>query len=350
MPDSRHIDLLPKKTYYKANLHCHTTLSDGCYTPEEIKANYMRRGYSIVAYTDHDFLFPHTDLTDDAFLALTGYEMQVLDSREQLMRCKRDVAHLNFIAREPLNNVLVFGETTLPYEGDPAFTPDNRFTGSLDKPRTLTPEGLSEIIAEAKKEGFLVAFNHPTWSYSDRRHFCGLKGLSYMEIYNTCCEFDGHDTYCPDIYDEFLRDGQRISCIAADDNHNRGLSGLPKDIDSFGGWTMIAADRLDYPSVIRAIEQGDLYASRGPVIRALSVEGHLVHIETSPAARITLSCGCRRDDSVRAAVDALLTSADFELQGIEDYIRFTVLDDSGRTADTRAYWPEEFSGRDVPFR
>lgn len=336
------IDLLPKKTCYKANLHCHSTLSDGCYTPGEIKENYRKHGYSIVAYTDHDFLFPHTDLSDDSFLALTGYEMQILDARKELMRCKRDVAHLNFIAKEPFNNVLVFGETSLPYEGDPAFAPENRFTESLDKPRKLTPEGLNEIIAEAKKEGFLVAFNHPTWSYSDRRHYCGLKGLSYMEIYNTCCEFDGHDTYCPNIYDEFLRDGQRLSCIAADDNHNRGLSGLPKDIDSFGGWTMIAADDLKYETVIAAIEHGDMYASRGPVITELSVTGRQVHIETSPAKRITLCCGCRRDDSVRAGVDALLTSADFELQGIEDYIRFTVLDEHGLTADTRAYRPEEF--------
>ena len=30
--------LLPKDgTFYKANLHCHTTLSDGHLTPEEIK-------------------------------------------------------------------------------------------------------------------------------------------------------------------------------------------------------------------------------------------------------------------------------------------------------------------------
>ena len=51
--------LLPKEgNFYKANLHCHTTVSDGKRTPEEIKELYMRNGYSIVAYTDHEVLIP----------------------------------------------------------------------------------------------------------------------------------------------------------------------------------------------------------------------------------------------------------------------------------------------------
>ena len=45
--------LLPEAGYYKANLYCHTTLSDGEFTPEQIKAAYQEQGYSIVAFTDH---------------------------------------------------------------------------------------------------------------------------------------------------------------------------------------------------------------------------------------------------------------------------------------------------------
>ena len=34
--------LLPENgNFYKANLHCHTTVSDGNWTPEEVKKNYM---------------------------------------------------------------------------------------------------------------------------------------------------------------------------------------------------------------------------------------------------------------------------------------------------------------------
>ena len=34
--------------FYKANLHCHTVISDGKLTKEQIKEEYQKRGYSIV--------------------------------------------------------------------------------------------------------------------------------------------------------------------------------------------------------------------------------------------------------------------------------------------------------------
>ena len=36
----------PAKKQYKANLHCHSVLSDGHCTPEELKAMYKAHGYS----------------------------------------------------------------------------------------------------------------------------------------------------------------------------------------------------------------------------------------------------------------------------------------------------------------
>lgn len=40
--------LLPKDgNFYKSNLHVHSVISDGAKTPEEVKKNYMDRGYSV---------------------------------------------------------------------------------------------------------------------------------------------------------------------------------------------------------------------------------------------------------------------------------------------------------------
>ena len=67
--------LLPRLgKFYKANMHTHTNLSDGKLTPEEVKEKYKAKGYSIVAFTDHDALVPHNDLTDQNFLAINGFE------------------------------------------------------------------------------------------------------------------------------------------------------------------------------------------------------------------------------------------------------------------------------------
>ena len=62
----------PDYNFYKANMHCHTVLSDGKRTPEEIKADYMQKGYQIVAYTDHRVVIPHNDLAEENFLPITA--------------------------------------------------------------------------------------------------------------------------------------------------------------------------------------------------------------------------------------------------------------------------------------
>ena len=66
--------LLPNEgNFYKANLHCHSSLSDGTLTPKELKDLYKANGYSVLAYTDHDIFIPHNELTDDSFVALSGF-------------------------------------------------------------------------------------------------------------------------------------------------------------------------------------------------------------------------------------------------------------------------------------
>ena len=70
--------LLPNDVnWYRANMHCHTTCSDGSLTPEEVKEAYKNMGYSIVAYTDHEILLDHSYLNDESFLALTSSEYSV---------------------------------------------------------------------------------------------------------------------------------------------------------------------------------------------------------------------------------------------------------------------------------
>lgn len=92
--------LLPEKSenlkYYKANLHCHSTISDGAKTPKQLKEDYKTHGYSILAITDHEVFIPHNDLSDDDFLMLGGYEIGVAGK-------KNKTCHLCFVALSPDN-------------------------------------------------------------------------------------------------------------------------------------------------------------------------------------------------------------------------------------------------------
>ena len=73
--------LLPQGgQFFKANLHCHSTVSDGRMTPEELKKVYMEQGYSVLAYTDHNLLVDHSELAQEDFLPIVGVEIDVNDT------------------------------------------------------------------------------------------------------------------------------------------------------------------------------------------------------------------------------------------------------------------------------
>ena len=44
---------------------------------------YKQKGYSVVAFTDHEVFVPHNDLTNENFLAINSYEIAVNERKEK---------------------------------------------------------------------------------------------------------------------------------------------------------------------------------------------------------------------------------------------------------------------------
>ncbi len=139
--------LTDKKNFYKANLHCHSTVSDGRKTPEELKEMYLNQGYSIIAYTDHDVLIGHGELSDDKFLALNGYELGA-GSEGVIKTC-----HLCFIALEPDNlTQFCYHREKYLFGNAPKYRPILKFDPEKpDFEREYSPECINTMIAEGKK-------------------------------------------------------------------------------------------------------------------------------------------------------------------------------------------------------
>ena len=78
----------PEGQWYKANLHSHSTVSDGELTPAQMKELYMAHGYSIIAFTDHNHFVTHNELSDERFLALNGVEDSADEQGKYWMRNK----------------------------------------------------------------------------------------------------------------------------------------------------------------------------------------------------------------------------------------------------------------------
>ena len=329
--------LLPESgNWYKANLHCHSNISDGKYTPEEAAGLYRSHGYDVLAMTDHELMVPHNDLSDGHFLMLNSYEVQVRGDLDLIGNMRR-LSHMNFYAKDPAETKMPFFNTpdVLAYSFPIDISRAEFYGPEIEKEYSV--EGLNRLIALGKEHGYIVCWNHPTWSMESADIYTHLKGLFAMEIYNTACGRAGYEAYVPYIYDEMLRSGQRLACVAADDMHS--------SVHLYGGFTMINAPSLEYGQIINAMEKGDMYASRGPVIRGFWVEDGMYHVECSPVRKIRISNSGRRPDrkSCVYAENGLLTSAVFPVSDQDLFIRLTVTDECGRAANTRAYFREEIT-------
>lgn len=331
--------LLPREgRFYKANLHCHTTNSDGKLTPEEVKELYQSMGYSVVAFTDHDVLVPHPELTDENFLALNGFEVEINEEDEERDWIHRKTCHICFVGLTPEN------------VEQPFFNPAYLFANAkqaaelvqYDKSqpfyvRRYDPECINEMMHIARQKGFFVTYNHPVWSQEDYSDYSRYEGMHAFEIVNYGCVVEGFEEYNTQVYTDLLRKGRRIFAVASDDNHNRFPYG-DRRCDSGGGFVMIKADKLEYRTITKAMEAGAFYASEGPEIKELYEEDGEVFIRCSPADRIFMSTDCRAAQAFFAENGEPLTEARFTIPQNCSYFRFTVTDASGKHASTNAYF------------
>lgn len=335
--------LLPEKgNLYKANLHSHSTVSDGTLTPEEMKKAYMEKGYSIIAYTDHEVLFTHNGLSDENFLALNGSEISVESLPDENGLFK--VCHLSIIAKDKNNDKQVcFHPNYLWWFSDEVvekFVNEKKYVGEYYN-RVYSADGVNDMIKIAKENGFFVTYNHIGWSKETLSFVSALENLDGFEVFNYGAYLDGLNPYCGALYDDLLLQGKRMLPIAADDNHNL----KPADdvaYDSFGGFTYIKAPDLSYESVISAMENGDMYASTGPVIKSLYFEDGRYYIETSPVREIFMRTGVRHGGRVAATNASGITEGVFDGMDNDVYVRFVAVDFSGNIAETRAYELKDF--------
>lgn len=335
--------LLPENgTFYKANLHCHSTISDGRLSPAELKEIYMQQGYSVLAYTDHDILLPHNDLTDEHFLALNGCELEVTEGSGV---DKKD-CHICYVALDPDNVTQICYHRTKYLEGNEKNYRDQIIYDpeKADFERVYSAECINAMMKEGRDNGFFVTYNHPTWSLETWQEYSRYLHMHAMEICNYGCLAYGWPEYNEKEYDDLLRCGRQIYCISTDDNHNWHPAGS-HHWDSFGGFIMIKAGELRYRTITDALLAGHFYASQGPEITALWFENDQIHITCAPARSIVLNTGTRRTKAVYAEAESPLTYACFDVKASDKYVRLTVTDEAGRHANTNAYFTDQLMGK-----
>lgn len=274
--------------WYKANLHTHTTTSDGGETVAQRVQRYRDSGYQILAITDHDKTNDVRGLSTRDFLVISGMETHP--------PCPLSGDAYHFVC---LNVPLGF---TLPATADAA-----------------TRIGL------IKQAGGEFIYAHPYWCGHNIQHLLTVKGYIGIEVYNATCGKIGK-AYNSVHWDDLLNLGIDTPAVAVDDCHGGR--------DLFMGWTMIKAPDLNIDAVMHALKTGSYYASCGPTIEDFRLTDGKFTLRCSPVAEIHFMANRYFGQSSYADEGPDLTSGEMARHDGLEYVRAEVVDRQGRRAWT----------------
>lgn len=271
--------------WYKGNLHMHTTASDGRLELADAIEFYKTRGYDFVAVTDHRKTTPVEEFTTDTFLAMHGIELNCWDPNGYEYH--------------------IVGVGVRPFEQDPEIR---------------TGQGLIDQVLAHDGVAFIA---HPYWLGLERQAIEHLTGAIGIEVYNSGCMECGKAL--SDVHwDDLLHHGYDTWGLATDDTHHYSYDGAV-------GWVMVRARELTQESIKEALRAGHFYATQGPEIRDLRVEGGWIHVETSDVARIVFVSNRGRGKSVWAKPGETLNKASMK-HWSDGYCRIEAIDAQGRKA------------------
>jgi Predicted metal-dependent phosphoesterases (PHP family) len=304
--------------WYKGNLHCHSTISDGQLTVDELIQAYKAEGYDFLATSEHFLFYNGEDKNTRDFILLPSFEYHFkMDDNDYRSY------HLNVFAGT--DNMLKSAE--LPMYKNMERQIIHPFSG---KSYDVIQKAIDELIGM----GCIVMLNHPNWSILELEDILPINNLFALEVYNHSSEHLENMGISRVVWDSLLRRGIRLWGTATDDNHNRFPLQSPR-CDSFGGWVTVKAKSLSRNHIIEALLNGSFYSSCGPEIYKFELVGDKVEFDCSHVQRIHLvSDGRQYQTEVCEMGENLLTCFHTKLQGTEKYVRMECADAWGRRAYT----------------
>ncbi|MGQ9629051.1 MAG: CehA/McbA family metallohydrolase [bacterium] len=281
--------------WYRGCLHTHTTRSDGALPPEGVARWYRDKGYDFISITDHNVFTDVGGLSDGDFLVLPGAELSGRDEES-------GVEH-HIIAAGTLSPVIL--------DKDPS------------------PQELIDRIRGCGGEAIVA---HPYWSGSTVRDLSELRDHVGVEVFNTSAFVEDGRGFSNVHWDQLLDMGICTWGLAVDDSHW-------KRSDAGGGWIVLRASELSREAILRSLREGLFYATSGPQILDLRLEGDTVKVECSPVKAVSFLHQMGKGVKLRPSSEELLTSGEYKLKGHERYIRVECIDGEGRCAWSNPIFP-----------
>lgn len=219
-------------SWYRGDLHCHTTYSDGDSGVAEVIARAEAAGLDFLAITDHD-------------TSMEGYPSHWLDPafRSEYL-------------------ILLYGIEWTSAKGHGNVFASSPFAyGTLWKAnRDCDAEAAVEA---AHRQGAFFSINHPkglvgSWQYD------GLCGADFIEVWNAPFYLPRKNRLViEDFWQEKLCEGTRIPALGGSDNHQ--LKGFQRNINPHGHpTTWVFAEEPSPAGILGGMKAGRVTISAGP--------------------------------------------------------------------------------------
>ena len=278
---------------YKANLHTHSTTSDGRFEPAEVIRLYADAGYGVLAFTDHRKSNPVSSYDNRGMTLISGMELHPT------------------------------GPRGIPWHILGLGIPED-----FAYPEPATGQEAVDAVAASGGISFCA---HPYWCGFTSMEVAQLKGIQGIEVYNTSTRYIGKE-YNMQCWDELLDAGFRYTALAVDDMHGKR--------DLFKGFTMILAEDPSPEAVLNALRNGDFYASQGPRFTRISFENGILSADFTPVIAaigvMRLSrghCQCIEDAEGPGSENREITRLEVDLSQVRNsYVRIQLRDAAGRMA------------------
>ncbi|MDD2709467.1 MAG: hypothetical protein PHV34_15885 [Verrucomicrobiae bacterium] len=332
---------------YKANLHCHTTHSDGNKKSEDMARWYEDHGYRILAMTDHDAYgdqdggvsFPRLqndktvhDWDGDGVLHEKRTPKSCIEAyvRDYDKPAPSWVSE-NWKLNRPGEFVVLNGvEISI---GRP-------HTNAIEPPTGKIPLQGSAFINWCHSNRGLLFLNHsgylnprPDRVFTDPKFY--MSQLDGLEVMNGCLARDNRKGNNPDgslgfaepLWNVCLDTGKLYLGFANDDTHGFDAQFAEGGTQYFSGagsaWNVIWCRELTKESVMESLRAGAFYASCGVEIDRVEITAESLTVHSPNATHIKVVGGGGR---IRAQTDgAELT---YRLAGDEKWIRVELWNDT----------------------
>ena len=273
--------------WLKGNTHLHSTASDGGKSADELSVLYQGAGYDFLCLTDH-WIVSREGSPQNGPLLLGGIE---LDGRD------RYGSYYHAVCLGDLDGI---------YDG-------------MD---------FEKALEAARAQGGFLILAHPHWTGNSleealRHNFHGV------EIYNSVAQWMNGKCWGLYHWDAMLEHAPQTLGIAADDAHLRRENWAWNR-----GWIWVNVKERCQKAVLEALFKGNFFASTGPQICSLDLDGDCLKVRSSPVKHARIIGAGPQGKAVQAPGDGCMTEYEIKLPADYAYLRLEVEDGQGGRAWT----------------